>query len=36
MVQEYYAFQGWDENGVPREETLSELGITPDFISLSV
>lgn len=27
MIEEYYEFRGWDENGKPTEETLSELGI---------
>jgi aldehyde:ferredoxin oxidoreductase len=26
-LQEYYALRGWDENGVPTEEKLQELGI---------
>lgn len=25
---EYFAFMGWDERGVPREETLEELGLS--------
>ena len=35
MVQEYYAFQGWDENGVPTPECLAQLGIAEDFVSLT-
>lgn len=27
MIDEYYEHHGWDENGVPRPETLKELGI---------
>ena len=27
MIQEYYAFRGWDEEGVPTEEKLLELGL---------
>ena len=27
MLQEYYQFRGWDENGVPRLEKLAELGL---------
>ncbi|ADC65386.1 Aldehyde ferredoxin oxidoreductase [Ferroglobus placidus DSM 10642] len=27
MLQEYYKQHGWDENGVPKEETLKRLGI---------
>jgi len=27
MLDEYYALHGWDENGVPREETLKRLGL---------
>ena len=36
LVKEYYAFQGWDEAGVPTAEGLAQLGITEDFVSLSV
>jgi aldehyde:ferredoxin oxidoreductase len=25
MLQEYYEFRGWDEQGVPLPETLKEL-----------
>lgn len=28
MVQEYYRIMGWDENGVPREETIEKLGVS--------
>jgi len=27
MIDEYYEHHGWDENGVPRPETLQKLGI---------
>ncbi|RKX93990.1 MAG: aldehyde ferredoxin oxidoreductase [Spirochaetes bacterium] len=27
MLDEYYALRGWDENGIPTEEKLKELGI---------
>jgi aldehyde:ferredoxin oxidoreductase len=27
MIDEYYAYHGWDENGVPTPETLKKLGI---------
>ncbi len=27
MVDDYYRFHGWDENGVPRPETLERLGL---------
>jgi len=27
MIDEYYALHGWDENGVPRPETLQKLGL---------
>jgi len=27
MLDEYYEIRGWDVNGIPREETLRELGI---------
>ena len=30
MLQEYYAFRGWDEKGVPTGEKLGELGLTID------
>ena len=29
MLQEYYAFRGWDEKGVPTGEKLRQLGILP-------
>jgi aldehyde:ferredoxin oxidoreductase len=25
MLEEYYQFRGWDENGVPKPEKLAEL-----------
>ena len=27
MLEEFYQFRGWDENGVPREAKLKELGL---------
>ena len=27
MLPEYYQLRGWDEGGVPREETLERLGL---------
>jgi aldehyde:ferredoxin oxidoreductase len=27
MIDEYYEMHGWDENGVPRPETLEKLGL---------
>ena len=27
MLEEYYQFRGWDENGVPKEAKLKELGL---------
>jgi aldehyde:ferredoxin oxidoreductase len=27
MLDEYYSFRGWDENGVPSQEKLEELGL---------
>lgn len=27
MLEEYYAFRGWDKNGVPKPEKLEELGL---------
>ncbi|MBI4296630.1 MAG: aldehyde ferredoxin oxidoreductase family protein [Chloroflexi bacterium] len=27
MIDEFYGYRGWDENGVPRPETLKRLGI---------
>ena len=27
MLEEYYQFRGWDENGVPKAEKLAELGL---------
>lgn len=27
MLEEYYAFRGWDKNGVPKREKLKELGL---------
>ena len=26
-IQKYYALRGWDENGVPTEAKLAELGV---------
>jgi aldehyde:ferredoxin oxidoreductase len=27
LIDEYYELHGWDEQGVPRPETLKELGL---------
>jgi aldehyde:ferredoxin oxidoreductase len=27
MLEEYYAFRGWDQNGVPKPEKLKELSL---------
>ncbi|MEM2029414.1 MAG: aldehyde ferredoxin oxidoreductase C-terminal domain-containing protein, partial [Candidatus Bathyarchaeia archaeon] len=27
MLDEYYAARGWDENGIPKNETLRKLGL---------
>jgi len=27
MIDQYYEQHGWDENGVPRPETLKKLGL---------
>ncbi len=27
LIEEYYSLHGWDNNGIPRDETLRELGI---------
>jgi len=29
MLDEYYAFRGWDDDGVPTDETLERLELTP-------
>ena len=34
LVEGYYEDQGWDENGVPKPETMAGLGITDEFVSL--
>jgi aldehyde:ferredoxin oxidoreductase len=31
MLAEYYQFRGWDENGVPKEAKLKELGLLLSF-----
>jgi aldehyde:ferredoxin oxidoreductase len=28
MLEEYYKYRRWDENGVPTKEKLRELGLT--------
>jgi aldehyde:ferredoxin oxidoreductase len=30
MIDEYYELHGWDENGVPRPETLEQLGLNDE------
>lgn len=32
MLDEYYQVRGWDDNGVPRKETLSDLGLQDEDI----
>ncbi len=32
MLEEYYQMRGWDQDGIPKKETLERLGLT-DFIS---
>ena len=27
MLSEFYAYRGWDEFGIPKEETLAKLGL---------
>ncbi len=27
MIDEFYGYQGWDENGIPKRETLKKMGI---------
>ena len=27
MLEEYYAFRGWDKNGIPTQEKLKELSL---------
>jgi aldehyde:ferredoxin oxidoreductase len=29
MLPQFYQLRGWDENGVPSEAKLAELGLTP-------
>jgi aldehyde:ferredoxin oxidoreductase len=31
MLHPYYQLRGWDEEGIPKEEKLKELGITHSF-----
>jgi aldehyde:ferredoxin oxidoreductase len=28
MLEEYYTIRGWDENGIPKRETLERLGLS--------
>lgn len=35
MLTEYYEFRGWDENGIPTEETLSRLDLPSDVAESS-
>jgi len=34
MLEEYYQFRGWDENGVPKPEKLQELGLA-DLVAVA-
>lgn len=31
MLDEYYALSGWDENGIPKEETFKKLGLSSEW-----
>ena len=31
MVDEYYALRGWDEDGVPAEETFNKFGLSSEW-----
>jgi len=31
MVDDYYATSGWDENGIPKEETFNKLGLVSEW-----
>ncbi|MDD4160789.1 MAG: aldehyde ferredoxin oxidoreductase C-terminal domain-containing protein, partial [Synergistaceae bacterium] len=31
MLDEYYRVRGWDENGVPRPETVARLGLEEKY-----
>ncbi len=31
MLDDYYAFKGWNKEGIPTQETLDKLGL--DFVS---
>ncbi|MBA7617156.1 putative oxidoreductase YdhV [subsurface metagenome] len=31
MLDEYYALRGWDEDGVPTEETFNKFGLSPEW-----
>ena len=33
MLDDYYKLRGWDQNGIPTEETLENLGLE-EFIPL--
>jgi aldehyde:ferredoxin oxidoreductase len=35
LVQTYYAFQGWDEHGVPTPEGMAALGLSEDAVALA-
>jgi len=34
MLDEYYALMGWDKNGVPTAETLSNLGLAEFLVDI--
>ncbi|MCS7112333.1 MAG: aldehyde ferredoxin oxidoreductase family protein [Ignisphaera sp.] len=36
MLREYYEFMGWNENGIPRRETLEELGLSEYAVRFSI
>jgi len=35
MLEEYYELRGWDKEGIPTEEKLSELGIDKKAMALA-
>lgn len=35
MLDEYYAVSGWDEKGIPREETFKKYGLLSEWETFS-
>jgi len=31
MIDEYYTLRGWDEDGVPTEETFNKFGLSSEW-----